>query len=269
MNRGLAVITGATGGIGQAIAKALHERGHPLLLVGRRESTLRHLAAELCRTGQAAVEIQVCDLTQASDRTALLDRCFTLSGPPALWINNAGVSAFGLFAQQDEARMAELVTVNVSSTLQLTAALLARVNPAQDLQVINIGSTFGSIGYPGFATYAATKFALRGWSEALAREYADSAIRIRYFAPRATRTAINTAAVMALNEELGVHMDEPEVVANALMNFIEGDRQEYLLGWPEKFFAWLNRVFPALVSRALTKQLPIIRMHAAEQHIQA
>jgi short-subunit dehydrogenase len=120
----------------------------------------------------------------------------------------------------------------------------------------------GYLGYPGHAAYCASKFALRGFSEALRRELADGPVRVLYLAPRATRTAMNGAEVCALNAELGVAMDEPATVARELVAALRGSSPERLLGLPERLFARLNQLVPALVDRALRRQLPIIRRHA-------
>ena len=89
---------------------------------------------------------------------------------------------------------------------------------------MNVGSIMGYLGYPGHAAYCASKFALRGFSEALRRELADSPVRVLYLAPRATRTAMNGAGICALNAELGVAMDEPAAVAKGSSRSSSGRR---------------------------------------------
>ena len=125
-----------------------------------------------------------------------------------------------------------------------------------------MGSTFGSIGYPGFSAYSSSKFALRGATDALRREYADTCVAFRYFAPRATQTTMNNDAVVGMNEALKVTMDSPETVAKALIRFIATQQAQQHLGFPERFFAWLNRLLPAIVGNAIAKDLPIIKRYA-------
>jgi len=117
----------------------------------------------------------------------------------------------------------------------------------------------GYLGYPGQAAYCASKFALRGFSEALRRELADGPVRVLHLAPRATRTAMNGAAACALNAELGVAMDEPAEVARALLALLRRPVRERLLGRPEALFARLNQLLPGLLDRVLRRQLPVIR----------
>ena len=124
-------------------------------------------------------------------------------------------------------------------------------------------STESSIGFPGFAAYSASKFAVRGFSEALRRELSDTHVAVHYVAPRATKTALATDRVRAMNAELGVGMDTPQQVAAAILRVLCDERRELLLGAPERLFAKLNALLPALVDRSLQRQLPVVRRHAS------
>jgi short-subunit dehydrogenase len=146
--------------------------------------------------------------------------------------------------------------------MQLTRRMLPWLRQAQTALVVNVGSTFGSIGYPGFTAYCASKFAIRGFSEALRRELADSRIKVLYVAPRATRTAMNAAPVIAMNDELNVAMDQPREVAAQIIGAIRREREELYLGWPEKLFVKLNGLLPRIVDQALRRQLPTIQRFA-------
>ena len=126
--------------------------------------------------------------------------------------------------------------------------------------IVNMGSTFGSIGHPGFAVYCAGKFGLRGFSEALRRELSDTSVQVYYLAPRATRTDMNSAAVVQLNKELGNAMDDPQVVVGHVLRLLTGSAGgDYFVGWPEKLFVRINGLLPAIVDRALGKQLATIK----------
>jgi len=162
----------------------------------------------------------------------------------------------------DEDAIAELIGLNVTATLQLTHRLLPMLRRRERAVVLNLGSTFGSIGYPGFSAYCASKFALRGFSEALRRELADTHVRVLYVAPRATRTTMNGDAIIAMNADLGVTMDDPSVVASAVVKALRHEREEVYLGWPERLFVRLNQLLPRRVDQALRKQLPVIKRFA-------
>ena len=97
---------------------------------------------------------------------------------------------------------------------------------------------------------------------ALRRELADTRVKVLYFAPRATRTGMNAANVVAMNDELHQAMDEPQAVAQQLLQAIRREDDERYLGWPEKFFVRLNSLLPRVVDQALRKQLPIIQRFA-------
>ena len=144
----------------------------------------------------------------------------------------------------------------------LTQRLLPQLQRRASATIVNVGSIYGYLGYPGCASYSASKFALRGFTEALRRELADGPVRVLYFAPRATRTALNDDALTALNAELGTTMDTPEWVAHELVALLRRPARERLLGMPEKFFARVNQVLPGLVDNGLRKQLDTIRNFA-------
>jgi len=252
-----AVITGASGGIGQALVSALLAEGAQLLLVGRQPEVLQALA----QTQSGKVHVVQADIRERSGREAVVAAAQRFGGINTL-INAAGVNHFGLLEQHDEAAIDDLIGLNVTATLQLTHRLLPMLRQQGRALVVNLGSTFGSIGYPGFSAYCASKFALRGFSEALRRELADTQVKVLYFAPRATQTSMNAANVVAMNDELNVAMDDPHSVALQLLAAIRREQEERYLGWPEKLFVRLNSLLPRMVDHALRKQLPIIQRFA-------
>ena len=263
MTRGAhrAILTGASGGIGAAAAVALAPDCTALLLVGRDTARLEEVRAAVDRPGLYC-RCVACDLTTAEGREALASAASNIPNGPNLLINNAGTGEFAWFADQNDEAIARILAVNILAPMLLTRRLLPLLQAQPAATVVNVGSIFGYLGYPGSATYSASKFALRGFSEALRRELADGPVRVAYFAPRATRTALNDAAVNALNNRLGTTMDPPERVAQALVKLLKRPVRERLLGMPERFFVRVNQILPALVDNGLRKQLDIIRSHA-------
>jgi short-subunit dehydrogenase len=250
-----AVLTGASGGIGAAMAQALADAGVRLLLVGRRAQVLQALASRLGAQHQALVA----DVATAEGRAAVQQACAALPQGLDLLINNAGISEFGAFDAQPAALIEEQITTNLLAPMLLAQALLPALRRAPRGLIVNVGSALGSIGYPGYAAYGASKFGLRGFSEALRRELADGTVGVLYLAPRATATAINSARVMALNTALGNATDAPEVVAQALLRQLREERPYLAVGRPERLFARLNALLPGLIDRAIRRQLPTIR----------
>ncbi|MFK8333193.1 SDR family oxidoreductase [Pseudomonas sp. BJa5] len=248
------VLTGASGGIGLAIASALCAAGARVVAVARHQAPLAPL---LERHPQHLCWVAA-DLTQAGDRRKVLAAAQALGGINLL-INAAGINHFAMLEQLDDADIDAMLAVNIGAPICLTRLLLPLLKQADSAMVVNVGSTYGSIGYPGYASYCASKFALRGFSEALRRELADTRVGVLYVAPRATRTPMNSPAAQALNAALNASVDDPQAVADAVIQAIAGDRRDLFLGWPERFFVRLNSLLPSLVDRGLRKQLPLIR----------
>lgn len=253
------VLTGAAGGIGSAVARRLAAAGAKLILTDLRQEPLDRLAHELGATSVLCA--LAADIGSDTGRASLVTRAREHAAN--VLINAAGINPFGLFAEQTGKEIGAAFAINAVAPILLCHALLPVLRERTTARIVNVGSTFGSIGFPGFAAYSASKFAVRGFSEALRRELADSGIRVHYVAPRATSTALATDRVRAMNAELGVGMDSPETVAAAIEQVLREERNEYLLGAPERLFAKLNGLLPALVDRSLRKQLAVIRRYAA------
>jgi short-subunit dehydrogenase len=141
----------------------------------------------------------------------------------------------------------------------LTQALLAHLKSLPEARIVNIGSVFGYIGYPSQTVYSASKFGLRGFSEALRRELAGTRITVQHVAPRATRTSLNSNAMNELNRQLGNRVDDSDRVAQIVVAGLSTRRANAVIGWPEALFARVNAVMPLLVDGTLEKQLPVIR----------
>ncbi|KMT53793.1 SDR family oxidoreductase [Pseudomonas fildesensis] len=248
------VLTGASGGIGLAIATALCASGAQVLAVARHRAPLEGLLERY----PLQLRWVSADLTFLADRRKVLAAAEALGGVNLL-INAAGINHFAMLEQLDDSEINAMLALNISAPICLTKLLLPTLQQAASAMVVNVGSTYGSIGYPGYAAYCATKFALRGFSEALRRELADTRVGVLYVAPRATRTRMNSPAAQALNDALKSNVDDPHTVAAAVVQAIADERRDLYLGWPERFFVRLNSLLPNLVDRALHKQLPLIR----------
>jgi short-subunit dehydrogenase len=254
------LLTGATGGIGAAIARRLAVQGARLLLAGRSAATLQALCDSLTTQGEPHVAV-VADIATEAGRDAMRLALQRLGRTLDALVNCAGVSHFALLADSVPADIEAQIAVNLTAPILVTRLALPFLGDAG--RIINVGSSFGGIGYPGFSTYCASKFALRGFTEALRRELGDSALQVAYLAPRATRTALNSAAVCAMNDALGNTMDPPDLVAAMIERMLLATRmRDRAMGWPERLFLRINALSPALVDGALRKQLPAIKRFA-------
>jgi len=253
-----AVLTGATGGIGRAIALQLAPHCASLILMGRDTEKLEALKNELANI---AVNVQIVsgDLCEDSTSVRLMDAVLAQQGINLL-INNAGISLFKSFEDQSDKDITQLMLTNLISPMLVCKQLLPYLKK-ESSQIINIGSIFGYLGFPGFTTYCASKFGLRGFSQSLRRELSDTSVSVRYFAPRATKTSINTDQVMQMNAELKTDSDTPESVAGEFMKFLSGNAWEKKLGFKESFFDFMNNLFPGVPDKAIQGQLPIINKY--------
>lgn len=248
------LLTGASGGIGRHIAQELARAGAHLALVGRDAATLQEVAAEASQLGSPHCATLPFDLAAPSGHAVLVGQAVAQLGGLDVLVNNAGVQCFGPFGDEGEEAIANLIAVNVTSPLLLARAAIRHFVERGGGHLVNVGSTFGSIGYPYFAAYSASKFALRGLSEALRRELADSGVRVTYVSPRATATKMNSPAVREMQARTRTHVDDPALVAKAIVHAIEEAPAEKQLGRPERVFVRLNALLPRLVDRALIRQ---------------
>ncbi|OIN01908.1 short chain dehydrogenase [Idiomarina sp. MD25a] len=241
------VLTGATGGLGRELASQLTELGARLTLVGRNEAALTQLAKSLQQ------DYWVADITQSNARNLLVEHLHSQSDtlPVTGLINNAGLAAEGVFEQQYSQAEA-MLTINLLAPILLTAELLPELKLRRSF-VLNVGSVFGSIGFPGQTLYCATKFGLKGFTESLRRELSDTSVHVMYTGPRAIKTGFNGPLMQALNARTKTTEDTPEVVAQCIIKQIEKGQIGRIIGFPEKLFVLLNSIRPQWLDGALFK----------------
>jgi short-subunit dehydrogenase len=247
------LLTGASGGIGRPLANELVARGARVGLVGRSSGPLARLAGELNGGAGEALAIPQ-DLTTAGGRDAARRAMQEVFGGIDVLINNAGTADFSHFVDQDPEVLERIFRLNVLAPMQLTRAVLPELLERGRGLVVNLGSVLGSIAFPCFASYSASKFALRGFSEALRRELDGSGVGVIYIAPRAVKTGLNSPAVYRMAAAVKMTMDDPEAVARQVVRAVESEKKEVYLGFPETLFVRLNHLLPRLVDRALGKQ---------------
>jgi short-subunit dehydrogenase len=256
-----ALVTGAGGGIGRAVVAELVRAGAAVLMVDRDQRAMDAALDELTGARQS-VALRAVDITSAEERAALCDLARSWRGGINVLVNNAGLNPFGLYEELRPQQIDLALAVNLQAPMHLCLALLPHLRTQAPAAIVNTGSVFGAIGYPGYVAYSTTKFALRGFTESLRRELRGSGVAVQYFAPRATRTPINSSAVEQMNRVLGVTMDTPERVARELVTLIRSGQHSAVVGWPEKLFVRINALLPSLVDRSIRGQLPVIERYA-------
>lgn len=256
------LLTGATGGIGRTLAMQLAQIGARLLLLGRDVERLQSLQQSLPGTGHESWDIELLGVDSLSLLHERVLEYTINNGPIDVVINNAGSNQFTHFAAQSSAEIEQALLLNLVRPMQLAQqALYWLASPGV---IINIGSTLGAIGFPGYVSYGAAKAGLWRFSEALDRECSGTGIRVLYVAPRATDTALNSAAVVQMNHELGTKSDAVEQVAAQIIAALQHEKPVTWLGWPERLFVKVNQLLPRMVTRSLRKQLPVIRKYLSQ-----
>jgi len=252
------LLTGAGSGIGRSLAIALGSRGAKLALVARNAARLAEVAHAVIHAGGHAIAVPD-DLSIPERHEPLVQSVRARLGGIDLLINNAGVSGFGEYALEKPSDIDNLINTNVTAPLLLSRAVLPGMLAAGRGRIVNVGSILGSIGFPHFAAYSASKFALRGFSEALRREVAGSGVGVTYVAPRTTRTDFNSDALYKISADSGAAVDTPDSVAGIIVDALIAERDEVYIGWPEKLAVRLNALLPCIVSAAIGKQVAATR----------
>lgn len=240
LNGSRVLLTGATGGIGHAIARALHVRGAYLILTGRRSDVLEALAAEL---GERA-EARALDLSDA-DAVHTFGRAL---GDMDVLVANAGLPGTGKLGEYTREQLDRVIDVNLRSPIHMTHALLPGMLERDRGHLVFISSISGKVATAYAALYNATKFGLRGFSFAMHEDLRGSGVGASTIFPGAVADA-GMWADAGLDLPPGVKPSKPEAVADAVIEAIERDRPEINVANPiERLGGLLAGPAPRLVS---------------------
>ncbi|HFD38649.1 MAG TPA: SDR family oxidoreductase [Anaerolineae bacterium] len=237
-----ALITGASGGIGEAFARQLAALGKDLILVARREDRLQSLAGELGDAHGVQVQVIAADLARPSAAQALFAETEQRGLPVDLLINNAGFGKGGEFTEIPFEAQAEMVRLNVNTLMELTRLYLPSMRRRRRGGVINVASTAAFQPVPYLAVYGATKAFVLSFSEAVAQEVRADGVTVMALCPGPTATGF--WAVAGLEGERPRHMPGPEVVAAQALRAFEQGRGYFIQEGRNKVMALAARFAP-------------------------
>ena len=225
----IALVTGASGGIGEAIAKTLKEAGAQVAISGTREEKLKEVADAL-----GGATILPCNLSDAEAVNALVDRAEAELGPIDILVNNAGITKDGLAMRMKDEDWDAVLNINLGSAFKLSRASIKGMMKRRWGRIINISSVVGTMGNPGQANYCAAKAGMAGMSKSLAAEVASRGITVNCVAPGFIKTPMTDALNEQQSERITANIPAgrfglPEDVA-ASVAFLASDDAAYITG---------------------------------------
>ena len=247
------LITGASSGIGQALALALASAGAKMLLTARREERLQTLANQIRQQG-AEADYSAGDITNPELRKQLIAKAGEQFAGLDILINNAGIGGIGTFATADEARLRQIMEVNLFAPAELIRSALPLLRESDDGLVVNVGSVLGHCAVPKKAEYCASKFALHGLTDALRMELADERVDVLLISPSTTGSEFFSQALGSAGDATyGDQGMTPAAVARQIVAAMQQRRREIILSAGGKLLVWADRIAPGLMSRILRR----------------
>ena len=239
----VALITGASRGIGAATARELARRGYALVLAARSADALEALAGELSAAGCPTLPIAI-DLQDPREVRRLAHRALGRFGRVDVLVNNAGVGMGDVVARVTSDEIERMLTTNLIAPITLTRALLPGMLARRSGSIIFVASVAGQIGLPRSALYSASKFGLRGFALSLRREVLRRGVGVTVVSPG----FIDTAMTSTLR---GVPKASAQQVARAIAGAVTHPRREIVVPGYYRLFIWLDRRLPGLLDLVL------------------
>jgi hypothetical protein len=248
--RPVALITGASAGLGVEFAHQLSKRGHRLVLVARRKERLDALAGELGNARPVSI-----DLSEAGSAAKLMADVDVAGEQIDLLINNAGFGLRGCFTEQDPLRLRQMIDLNCGTLTELCRAVLPQMIERRSGAILNVASTAAFQPGPGMAVYYATKAFVLSLSEALHEEAKPHGVKVTALCPGPTRTEFGDVAGFSESATLTrVSMEAAPVVRRGL-EAVEKNRAVVITGGLNKTIAFSTRLAPRVVARKVAGAL--------------
>jgi NADP-dependent 3-hydroxy acid dehydrogenase YdfG len=238
-------ITGAARGIGNATARTLAREG-ARIAIGDLDGELATQAAAALGEGHRGYQL---DVTDRASFAAYIDAVENDMGPIDVIVNNAGIMQIGRLDAEDDATTRRMIDINLHGVITGTKLALERMAPRRSGHIVNVASSAGKFPFANAATYCATKFAVVGFTESVAREYKDMDIEFSLVMPG----IVNTELATGLPQTRGVKVSEPEDVANEILDALRTPRMEIFVPRNIKGFYKLGMVLPRRGAEAIAK----------------
>lgn len=247
--KGLAIVTGASRGIGAEYARALGNRGYPLLLVGRDEERLQQVGENISRDHRVAVTVKCLDLAQAEAAHQLFVTAQQCNTHMAILINNAGFGLYGTFTDMPMSRIRAMLQLHITTVVESTRLFLPHMIERQSGAIINVASVAGFLPIPYMAEYAATKAFLISFSESLAEEVHTSGVTIQACCPGFTETEFHTTAGYRPRNPL--RAQTAEAVVQASLSGLDRKQRHVTIGWQ----GWVSDIFSRFLPRSMVVRI--------------
>jgi short-subunit dehydrogenase len=258
-NRPIALVTGASSGLGDGFARALAASGHDLILVARTGPALEKLAAELEQGHGAKSEVIVADLADAAQLASVAAR-ITVATPVDTVINNAGFGHYGSFHQLPLTGEIGQIEVNIVALVTLSHAALDVMVPRGSGKLLNVSSIGAFAPAPGGATYSATKAFVLSFTEALHDEVAKDGVHVTALCPGFTRTEFQERAGVKTTGLPAAAWSDAAAVVRAGLSALDRNHAVCVPGAVNKFVA----VSPRFGPRSLTRRISAVVMQRLE-----
>lgn len=251
-----ALITGASSGIGLALAEALARRGRNLILVARRRQALESIACELGQRFGVEVLFRVCDLSQPLQLSGLLHELEQNEWPIDLLVNNAGMGNCGAFVAQDWRREQQLIELNILALARLCHAIGNVMAGQGSGQILNVASLAAFLPGPWMSNYYASKAYVLHFSEGLREELREHGVGVSVLCPGPTRSAF-LRAMPSANERLAndKRVMSAEEVALIAVRALDKRRVLIIPGWRNRLLALAPKLLPRGLARRLAARL--------------
>jgi len=248
------LVTGASSGIGEATARLFAREGYRVAMGARRLDRLETLANEIQVKGGQALPVAA-DLSRLEDIQSLVTTTLDHYGQIDVLLNNAGFGRLDWLENLDPVKDVEAqLKINLVAVIQTAQAVLPHMILRRSGHIVNMASLAGQVATPTYTVYAASKFAVRGFTEALRREVGVYSIHVSAIYPGGVKTEFSehTGAKRKTGRTTpaALRLDAAEV-AQAVLSIVRRPRRGLVIPWPMRFSVWMNILFPGLVDRLI------------------